>query len=72
MYYYFLCNGLVRTHTILIFLSKWFITLKSNYQEMRSLAWEKVPDDDGINSLSSTIIDISGRNLRLKEQKNLK
>ena len=39
---------------------------------MRSLAWEKVPDNDGINSLSSTIIDISGRNLRLKEQKNLK
>ena len=36
---------------------------------MRSLAWEKAPDNDGINSLNSTIIDISGRNLRLKEQK---
>ena len=39
---------------------------------MRSLAWEKVPDNDGINSLSSTIIDISGRNLRLEEQNNWK
>ena len=39
---------------------------------MRSLAWEKAPDNDGINSLSSTIIDISGRNLRLKEQKKKK
>ena len=39
---------------------------------MRSVAWEKVRDKDGIKNLSSIIIDISGRNLRLKEQKNVK
>ena len=62
----------VDQHTGLIFLSKWFITLKSNYREMRSVAWDKVRDNDGIKNLSSIIIDISGRNLRLKEQKNVK
>ena len=39
---------------------------------MRSLAWENVPDNDGINSFSSTITDISWRNLRPEEQKNWK
>ena len=39
---------------------------------MRSLAWENVPDNDGINSFSITIIDISRRNLRLEEQNNCK
>ena len=72
MLYYFLSNGLVQTHTVLILLSKRFIILKSNYREMRSLAWENVPDNDGINSFSSTITDISGRNLRPEEQKNWK
>ena len=39
---------------------------------MRSVALEKVRDKDGIKNLSSIIIDISGRNLCLKEQKNVK
>ena len=33
---------------------------------------ENVPDNDEINSFSKTIIVVSGRNLRLEEQKNWK
>ena len=32
---------------------------------------ENVPDNDEINSFSKTIIDVSGRNLRLEEQKKI-